>query len=260
MPTFDFKTPISEQLQTLKAAIRDEPSKAELRVYYFQLLVVMGEWSKALEQLQLCAQLDPQNEPMARAYREAIRCEVLRMAVFAGQKRPFILGEPPEWMGYLLDALALAARGETAAASALRQQALDQAPACPGHINDQDFAWLLDGDSQLGPVCELFANGCYYWVPFNAISQIALGKPQDLRDLVWSGCEVTLANGGNLPGFIPTRYPVQASDSDAVRLGRSTEWLDLGKDHAAGRGQRSWFSDQDQYALLDVRHIRFAAA
>ncbi len=259
MPTFDFKVSISEQLQTLKTAIRDEPGKAELRVYYFQLLVILGEWTKALEQLQLCAQLDPKTEPMARAYREAIRCEALRTAVFAGDKRPFILGEPPEWMGCLLDALPLAARGETAAATALRQQALEMAPASTGHINDQKFAWLLDGDSQLGPVCELFAHGCYYWVPFSAISQIALDKPQDLRDLVWSACEVTLVNGGNLPGFIPTRYPVQLSDSDEVRLSRRTEWQDLGNDHAAGRGQRTWFGDQDQYALLDVRHIRFAA-
>ena len=50
--------------------------------------------AKALEQLQLCAQLDPSCEPMARAYREAIRCEVLRAEVFAGKKSPFSWASP----------------------------------------------------------------------------------------------------------------------------------------------------------------------
>ena len=106
LPSFTSQLSLDEQLKALKDQIRQAPASAPLRVYYFQLLCVLGEWQKALEQLQLCAQLDPSCEPMARAYREAIRCEVLRAEVFAGKKKPFLMGEPAQWLACLIDALA----------------------------------------------------------------------------------------------------------------------------------------------------------
>src|SRR5260221_12390136 len=92
LPSFTSQLSLDEQLKALKDQIRQAPASVPLRVYYFQLLCVLGEWQKALEQLQLCAQLDPSSEPMARAYREAIRCELLRAAFSPGQKNPFLVG------------------------------------------------------------------------------------------------------------------------------------------------------------------------
>jgi type VI secretion system protein ImpE len=206
MPTFSLQRPINEQLAELKVAIRAEPDKLALRVYYFQLLGVLGDWKKSLEQLQLCAQLDAKTTPMARAYREAIRCEVFREEVFAGRKTPNILGEPAPWMGWLVDGVKRLASGDAAGAAELRAQAFEAAPTTSGELNGEAFEWLADSDSRLGPVCELLANGTYYWVPFSSIKQIHFEQPQDLRDFVWAACEITLINGGSMPGFIPTRY------------------------------------------------------
>ena len=44
---------------------------------------------------------------MVHAYREAIRCEVLRTEIFAGRRKPLIFGEPPHWMAWLLESLRL---------------------------------------------------------------------------------------------------------------------------------------------------------
>ena len=126
---FDAQRPLAEQLIELKSAIRAEPAKAALRVYYFQLLCVLGDWPKAIGQLQVCAQLDPIAAPMARAYREAILCEILRAEVFAGRKSPHILGDPTPWLGYLTDALKQSGAGHPAEASKLRQQGLIPAAA-----------------------------------------------------------------------------------------------------------------------------------
>lgn len=250
---------LHEQLQALRAQIRQQPGQAALRVHYFQLLCVLGEWSKALAQLQLCAQLDPKAVPMARAYREVIRCEVLRSEVFAGRRRPFLIGEPPPWLAWLLDALALQAQGQAEAAHALRAQALEQAPATPGQIGEQPFAWLADSDTRLGPVVELIAQGNYYWLPLHSLQHIDFEPVQDLRDLVWLPCAATLAHGGELQGFMPTRYPLaghgDATDDDALKLARRTEWTALGADHQAGHGQRSWVADTDDFAMLQVRRI-----
>lgn len=261
MLTFSPQRPLGEQLKELKDAIRAEPGKLGLRVYYFQLLAVLGDWQKSLEQLQMCAQLDIKATPMAKAYREAIRCEVFREEVFAGRKSPNILGEPPPWVGWLADAVKRLAGGDAAGAAELRTQALDAAPASGGQIDGEAFEWLADSDSRLGPVCELLANGTYYWVPFSSIRQISFEKPQDLRDFVWAACEITLVNGGSMPGFIPTRYPAGAEShqNDALRLARGTEWVDLGGDHVAGLGQRMWLTDVAEHALLDVRRLSFDA-
>ncbi len=259
MAHFDPAQALDPQLAELRTAIRAAPGQASLRVYLFQLLAVQGQWQKALDALQMAAQLDDKAQPMARAYREAIRCEVLRAEVFAGRRSPNILGEPPPWVGLLVEALRLLGHGDAAAAAALRAQAFDQAPTSAGSLNGEPFEWIADADSRLGPLCELLANGSYYWVPFAAIRSIGFEKPQDLRDLVWSACEITLLGGGTLAGFVPTRYPGSEAGADDLRLARRTEWTDLGDGHASGLGQRMWLADGDQHALLDVRRLQFDA-
>ncbi|AVS61550.1 virulence protein SciE type [Paracidovorax avenae] len=256
---FDFKRPLDRQLAELKDAIRAKPQDASLRVFYFQVLAVYGEWQKALDQLQICAQLDRKAEAMARAYREVILCEVARRDVFAGKRTPNIVGEPPEWLGWMVEGLQCLAGGRTAQAAELRAAAFEQAPASAGEIDGEAFEWIADSDARLGPVCELYANGSYYWVPFSSVSQIAFEKPQDLRDLVWSACEVTLQNGGVMHGFIPTRYPgSETAERDEIRLARATEWRELGDDQATGWGQRVWATDQGDAALLDVRRVKLS--
>jgi len=254
---FDSKESLDVQLNHIKDAIRAEPSNASLRTFYFQLLAVVGDWNKALAQLQVCAQLDPKAIPMAQAYREALRCELLRSEVFEGRRTPFVVGEPPKWLSYMVDALKAQTSTSQEAAFDLRTQALDMAPAISGSINGETFEWLSDSDSRLGPIFELYSNGCYYWVPFSAIRSIALEKPQDLRDVVWQPAELTLVNEGTLQGVVPARYPAHAGDDDGLRLARRTEWSEIGGDHVAGRGQKVLITDQGDHALLDVRTVAF---
>jgi type VI secretion system protein ImpE len=197
---------------------------------------------------------------LARAYREAIRCEVLRAEVFAGKKKPFLMGEPAQWLACLIDALA----HEGTAARDLRARALDEAPATAGHMGEHRFEWLADSDTRLGPVCELLTHGSYYWLPFDAIAQIGLEPVQDLRDLVWLPCEVTLRQGTALQGFMPVRYPLVPADDDATRLSRRTQWspLDSGSSdpadasgHVAGHGQRTWVTDTEDFPMLQARKL-----
>lgn len=255
---------LEEQLQALQAQVRQDAASARLRVHLFQLLCVMGQWQRALAQLQLCAQLDAKALPMAQTYREAIRCEKLRTEVFAGRGRPAILGEPPPWIGPLLEALRLDGAGHADAAAALRAQALEQSDAPPCRLDDQDCEGLLDADSRLGPVLEVVANAQYFWLPMQACQAIEMQAPADLRDLVWAPVDIVLVHGGRLPALMPSRYPESEHlathpQADQLRQCKLTDWTPLGPEMWAGLGQRMWVSDLGEHPMLDTRNITWAA-
>jgi type VI secretion system protein ImpE len=248
---------LSEELTRVQQEVRAKASDENLRTYLFQLLALQGDWRRALEQLQVCAQLSAKALPMAQMYREAIRCELLRADVFAGKRAPQILGEPPGWIGSLVQALERLGAGDVDAAATLRQAAFDDAPPSSGSINGaHPFEWIADADSRLGPVCECVVNGQYYWVPFTRIRSLRIDPPADLRDLVWAAGQLTLVNGGSQVALFPARYPgSESANDDALKLSRRTEWKDAGSDTYLGLGQKMLATDAAEFSLLDIRSI-----
>jgi len=247
---------LDETLAALQQEIRKKPGDGKLRVFLFQLLAVLGQWERALAQLQVAGELDPAALPMVQTYREALRCEFLRQEIFAGKRAPMIFGDPDYWLALLLESLRLSADGEHGKAQPLRDKAFELAPATAGSLNGQRFEWIADADARLGPVIEAVINGRYYWVPFHRVRSIRIEDPADLRDTVWMPAEFRWANGGQVVGLIPTRYEgTAAAADDALRLARRTEWIEQGEGAYVGLGQRMFATDVGEYALMDVRSI-----
>ena len=252
---------VREALAALKQEVRQAPRDARLRTFLFQMFCVVGEWDRALTQLDAAAALDPQAVPMQHAYRAAIRCEVLRGHVFAGTRTPTILGAPDPWMPLLIEALRGLAGGRAAEAAALREQAFAAAPASAGTCDGAPFAWIADADPRLGPMLEAFIDGKYYWVPFHRLAAVQIEPPADLRDQVWMPAQFVWTNGGTAAGFVPTRYPGSEQAADAsFALARRTEWRDAGAGWFLGLGQRMLATDAGEAALMEIRRIAFATA
>jgi type VI secretion system protein ImpE len=255
----DLNAPLADQLKELQAQIKRDPSSAKLRTHLFQLLCIMGNWKRALEQLQVSAQLDAKALAMAQMYREAIKCELFRAEVFAGKRMPHVMGTPPAWIGLLIEALRRDGTGNASAAADLRAQALEAAVPRACTVDGVACEWFADGDTRLGPVCEVLANGQYYWLPFESCAGIQIEAPADLRDLVWSPAELLLPNEGRVPALIPTRYPETAvttrDNADMLKQSRVTEWVQHVPDVWFGLGQRVWVSDVSEHPILDTRSI-----
>ncbi len=252
---------LNESLVKLQEEVRAAPSDEKLRVFLFQLLSVLGKWDRALTQLQVLSGMSSDALMLARIFEPVVRCEVLRGEVFAGKRTPIIFGEPEEWIGLLVKANELTARGETAGAAELRARAFEAAPATSGRMNGEPFAWIADADQRLGPVLEVVVEGRYCWVPFNRVQRIVVEAPSDLRDLVWTPVQFLWSNGGEASGHIPTRYPEsEHATSDAVRLARQTEWTELSPDFSIGLGQRVLSTDVQEYPLLECRMIELETA
>jgi type VI secretion system protein ImpE len=243
-------------LARLQEDVRARPSDAKLRVFLFQLLCVLGQWERALNQLKVASELEPLALPMAQMYGDAVRCEAIRAQVFDGHKSPMVLGEPDQWLALLIESRLRAGRGETSQSEELRQRAFEEAPASSGDIDGRPFEWIADADSRLGPVMEAIVNGRYYWVPFSRVSKVAMEAPVDLRDLVWVPAHFDFDNGGESLGLIPTRYPGSESSEDgAIALARKTEWAAIGEETYHGLGQRLIATDAGETPILDIRTI-----
>lgn len=243
-------------LAALQQQVRGHAADVKLRTFLFQLLAVLGQWTRAMDQLKVCGELDHGTLAMVNTYGPALQCEALRHAVFAGKTMPHVFGPPAPWVAQLAQALQLDAQGQGAQAAQLRATALDDAPASSGSLNDVPFAWIADADSRLGPVLEVIINGRYGWLPFLHIAQVQIEPVSDLRDLVWSPAQITFANGGDTVALLPVRYTGTADEGDgALRLARRTDWLALADGQFRGLGQRVLSTDSQELGLLEVRKI-----
>ena len=243
-------------LLEVQAKVRDEPASVEQRVYLFQLLCVLGDWDRAVRQLDVLRDLDAATLPMVHTYRSAIACEKFRREVFDGKTTPLVFGDPDRWVALLTEALRHAANGEFTHASVLRDEAFDLAPATSGMIDGDAFEWIADADPRLGPVIEAVINGAYYWVPFLRVRTLNIEQPSDLRDLVWVPAHFTWSNGGEAFALLPARYPgSEKQDESDIRLARKTIWQEPAADIYFGLGQRMLATDSGEYPLLDVRAV-----
>jgi type VI secretion system protein ImpE len=281
---------LSQALAELQAQVRKDPANSKHRIFLFQLLCVLGDWDRAMTQLNVAGEMDASTLAMVQTYREALRCEVLRRQVFAGQRSPMLFGQPDQWVAELIEALRLDAEQRQTQAQQLRERAFEAAPTTSGSIvagapvdeevrsdggvgqqstgssspqqpaEPQPFEWIADADTRLGPVLEAVINGKYYWIPFQRLTAVQLEPPTDLRDVVWMPAHLTLSNGGQLVSLLPTRYPgSEVNDNDHIRLARRTEWQDVAGTFC-GLGQRLLATDAGEFGLMDVRAIHLNQA
>ncbi len=260
--------------------MRDHPADPKYRIFLFQLLAVLGQWERALTQLNVLRDMSKESLSLAQTYQETLHCEALRADVFAGKRLPLLFGEPESWMAPILQALQMDAAGSHAEATALRQQGLEEAPTSAGRLTlypkhssesevaeddavapaeEHDFQWIADADSRIGPFIEAIINGKYYWIPFRHIANIGLEQVSDLRDLVWLPARFLFNNGGETVGFVPTRYSGSESNADNhLRLAKTTQWRQVSEESYWGAGLRVLATDVDDFALTQIARIEFS--
>ncbi|TDR33055.1 type VI secretion system accessory protein TagJ [Hydromonas duriensis] len=252
---------LEEAFNAAEQDVKKHPSSTNKRFLLFQLMIVMGQWKRALQQLQTLAKLDESLAPMARIYGDLIRAEVQRGKVFAGESLPHFLQEPPDWSAGVVQAMGLSAQSRWDDADEVRQTTFAQIPDYAGTFTtdngEHSFDWWIDSDSRIGPMFEVIVKGQYMWLALETVQSVELSAPDDLRDLVWGIAHFTLRDGTNFPAFMPCRYPLSEQGDDATRLARATTWQDNGETTTSALGQRVWACSNGDVSMLDARRIEF---
>jgi type VI secretion system protein ImpE len=252
---------LHEAFAAVQEDVRNRPADPAPRSSLFQVLALLGQWGRALNQLKVLADLDAQTALIARLYEPVLQAELQRQDILEGKTAPLIFGNPESWMASVFHGNSLAAKGEFTAAKEVLQAALDQAPATPGEINGSPFRWLADADPRFGPFLEAVIEGKYFWVPFFRLRELRILPPEHLRDLIWIPAGFVWSHGAEGAGFIFARYPGErTSRDDAFCLARKTAWEPQAEGLSFGCGQRLLASETEDYPVLDIRSIVFKTA
>lgn len=241
--------------------VKTRPADIPVRIFLFELLCFAGDFDRAGKQLDVIGHQSQDMQIGTIIYQQILAAEKARRAVFCDAGTPSFLTAPPDYAPFYLEALNLGRSGAADKARVLLEKALELVPMLAGQADGLQFDQFEDSDPFIGPFLELITNDKYSWLPFEQIRRIELAKPEHLRDLIWARAKVE-AHGGDLGEvFLPVLYPGSSDhQDDAVKLGRITNWIEIGGGLTRGVGQRLFLAGGQERAMLELKEISFADA
>ena len=215
-------------IEALGTELRKQPADVKRRTFLFELLCFAGEYDRAAKHLDVLAGASLDAEQGAMLLRAALHAQRTREEMFSK-------GELP----------------------------LNGRHASPrGTCNGEAFESFADEDDRIGENLEAFIAGSYTWVPFRYIESVELQAPTKLRDLLWAPAILHTTKDFRLQDLGEVLLPALAPGSwkhsdDAVKLGRTTVWVEDGKNGTVPVGQKFYVADDRDIALLEVRDLQF---
>ena len=250
---------LSLAIEQVKESLRDKPEDIRTRLFLFELLCMAGELDLGEEQLDQLGDRGQAIAPAVETCSQVLAGEKARRDFFEACVEPHFLSAPPEYVGLHIEALKLQKEHRCSKASELLERALDLQPALAGEVDGEVFEEFGDADVFLGPFLEVFAHKKYVWLPFEQIRWIEIVRPVESLDRIWARAKVQ-ASGGPLGEVrLPVIYPGSSAHPDeAMKLGRLTDWIDLGQGLSRGIGQRLFLIDGQEIPMLDIEEVNFS--
>jgi type VI secretion system protein ImpE len=117
---------------------------------------------------------------------------------------------------------------------------------------------FLDLDDFLAPVLEVLTpTGKYFWVPLNQLRRVEFRAAERPLDILWRPATLDVIDGPSGDAYVPAIY-FNGSDSvsDALKLGRETDWREPIAGVFRGIGQRCFLAGEDDTAIMDIESLK----
>ena len=181
------------------------------------------------------------------------------MKLFSDGQKPEFMTAIPSYVEDLLSAVNRVREGNTAEARTILDNVEESRPAFKCSVNGEGYSDFRDYNDLTMCVFEAIHKDAYMWVPFEAVQKVEFFEPKTLRDLYWIQAKVELTNGIAGEMFLPALYSgTWKSDNDQARLGRMSDWRDLGEELFIGEGTKLYWMDGRDKSILDIRTIEFS--
>jgi type VI secretion system protein ImpE len=245
---------IDLQIREVKA----NPGDPNRRLFLFELIAFTGDLDKARKQLEAISYGQLELDTVVGVYGKVLEAEETRRRFVREGVPPQFFAEPPEYVRWQLEATQHLREKRVPQAAELLIKALAASPTLNGKWNDKPFNSLRDGDDLFAAVLEVFGNGKYWWVPLEQIQTVTMNPPKYPRDLLWVPAWLEPKDYAPVKVFLPVLYPASYESNDnEVKMGRLTQWQDLGDGPVLGVGQHSYFFEEQEVGLLDWRELIF---
>lgn len=238
--------------------VKSKPADIPARIFLFELCCFSGEWERAEKQLEVVGKQNVDSMIGTKIYQQNLKAERDRLNYFSDGQKPETMTASPAYIADMLKANELIRGGDTAAARELLDKIDDDRPAFACKVNGEEYEDFRDYNDLTSSVFEVIFKDGFIWIPFTEIVKIDFFKPKSLRDLYWIQGEIELKNGTSGEMFFPALYSGSwKNDSDETRLGRVTDWREVGDDIYVGEGTKLYAFGGEAKPLFDIESIEF---
>jgi type VI secretion system protein ImpE len=251
---------LSDAIAAAQAKLRSSPTNLDARVLLAELLICAGNLERADVIIDAAPAIDSTTVLVAAEFRQLIRAEIARRQLFLDGRVPEFLSGPTAAQRLQLAALVSLRGGD--ADEAARQSELAEAtrPRAPGFSGETAFDDFRDADDLLAGTFEvLTTTGKYFWVPTERVAAAEFHAPTRTRDLIWRRVSMSVADGPEGDVYMPATYIAAGPVTDAQRLGRETDWRDVGGGLMRGVGQRMFLAGDEGMNSMSLTTLRFDA-
>lgn len=249
---------LDEAIQAALNYVRTKPTDITARIFLFELSCFSGDWERAEKQLDVVGQQDVNAMIGAQIYKQNFKAERDRLSVFNEGLIPECLMLPPKYVEDLIVAVTHIRENRIAEARELLDKVEEERPAFACRINGEESEDFRDYNDQTMCVIEAIVKDSYAWLPFEHIERIEFTPAKSLRDMFWRQAEVEMTNGSKGEMFLPALYAESfKSDDDRVRLGKVTDWREVGEEIYAGVGVRTFQYDGGYIPISKIETIEF---
>jgi len=247
-------------ISAAQAAVRKAPTDLNARVLLGELLIFAGNLERADVVLDAASAIDPSTALVVAEFRQLIRADMARRQLFRDGRVPEFLGEPTETQQLQLAALVALRAGDMAEAARQSEAAEGVRPHAAGRHADVAFDDMRDADDLLAGSFEvLTTTGKYFWIPAERVETLEFHAPKRPRDLLWRRASMSVSDGPDGEVYLPVVYASDETLSEALRLGRETDWRQGDGGPVRGVGQRLFVLGEDAVAIMDLGNLRFDA-
>jgi type VI secretion system protein ImpE len=257
---------LADALTAATAAVRKTPTDIGARVLMAELLAFTGNIDRADVVLDACTDLDPTAAIVVAEFRQLLRGETARRQLFSDGRVPEFLGEPTAAQRLSLAAIVALRNGDAPEAAKLAAQAEEARSHPKGVAGAAAFDDMRDTDDLLASCFEVITTtGKYYWIPPERVLLMEFHPMKRPRDLFWRRATMQVASGPDGDVYLPVIYPPMANAAtamtDALRLGRATDWNQAGDGGPTrGLGAVTMLVGDEPLTWLEMDKVSFQAA
>jgi type VI secretion system protein ImpE len=252
---------LDDAVAAAQAALRKAPTDINARVLLGELLAFTGNLERADVVLDAASAIDPSTALVVAEFRQLIRADMARRQLFRDGRVPEFLADPTETQRLQLAALVALRAGDLAEAMRQAEAAESARPRAPGKHGDAVFDDMRDADDLLAGSFEvLTTTGKYFWIPTERVQTLEFHPPKRPRDLLWRRASMSVEAGPDGEVYLPAVYAADDATTDALRLGRETDWRQADGGPVRGVGQRLFIVGEDAVPMMELGNFRFDVA